>query len=218
MTEGPQPPVAIVFDWDNTLVDTWPVIHDSLAVTLEAMGHESWTLDETRHRVRKSLRDAFPGMFGDRWEEARRIFYAAFERMHIERLRPIEDAGELLAALSSTDVHLAVLSNKTGAYLRAEAVHLGWSRYFESIVGAGDAARDKPAPESLRLALARTPVAPGPGVWIVGDAGIDMEIAHKTGCLPVLLHSDAGDTEFAPWPPTHCFASCRGLLKYVAGW
>ncbi len=218
MTEGPRPPVAIVFDWDNTLVDTWPVIHESLTATLKAMGHEPWTFEETRQRVRKSLRDSFPELFGDRWEEARGVFYAAFERMHIERLRPIEDAGELLASLSTAGVHLAVLSNKTGAYLRAEAAHLGWSGYFDSLIGAGDAARDKPAPESLHLALARTPVGPGLGVWIVGDAGIDMEIAHKTGCLPVLLHRDAGDTEFAPWPPAHCFASCRGLLEYITGW
>jgi phosphoglycolate phosphatase len=217
VTDAPSPPAAIVFDWDNTLVDTWPVIHESLMVTLEAMDHQPWTFEETRERVRNSLRDTFPGLFGDRWEEARRIFYAAFERVHIERLRPIEDAGELLGSLSSAGVHLAVLSNKTGAYLRAEAAHLGWSGYFESIVGAGDATRDKPAPESLCLALARTPVSPGSEVWIVGDAGIDMEIAHKTGCLPVLLHRDAGDREFAAWPPAHCFTSCRGLLKCVVG-
>ena len=166
MIDGPPRPAAIVFDWDNTLVDTWPVIHESLMVTLSAMGHEPWTFEE----------------------------------------------------LSASDVHVAVLSNKTGMYLRAEALHLGWSGYFDSLVGAGDAARDKPAPESLQLALARAPVQPGPKVWIVGDAGIDMEIAHRTGCLPVLLHRDAGDPEFAAWPPTHCFASCRGLLEYITGW
>jgi len=215
---GPLRPAAIVFDWDNTLVDTWPVIHESLSVTFQAMGHEPWTFEETRQRVRKSLRDAFPGLFGDRWEEARQIFYAAFERTHLQRLQPIEDAGELLAFLSSAGIHLAVLSNKTGAYLRAEAAHLGWSGYFGSLVGAGDAARDKPARESLRLALAHAPVRPGPRVWIVGDAGIDMEIAHKTGCLPVLLHRDGGDPEFVTWPPAHCFASCRGLLQYMTGW
>jgi phosphoglycolate phosphatase len=218
MKDAPPRPAAIVFDWDNTLVDTWPVIHESLAVTLRAMGHEPWTYDETRRRVRRSLRDAFPAMFGDRWEEARRIFYSAFERVHIERLRPIEGSEDLLAALSAAGLHLGILSNKTGQYLRAEADHLGWSRYFMSLVGAGDAAQDKPAPESLYLALAPAPVKAGPQVWIVGDAGIDMEIAHRTGCLPVLLHRDADDPEFSTWPPAHCFASCRGLLEYIAGW
>ncbi len=218
MKNGRSRPEAIVFDWDNTLVDTWPVIHDALTVTFRAMGQSSWTFEETRTRVRRSLRDAFPRLFGERWKEARGIFYDAFERVHIDRLRPLDDADELLGALSDADVHLAVLSNKTGRYLRAEAAHLGWTGYFDCLVGAGDAPRDKPAPVALQLALARAPVGPGPRVWIVGDAGIDMEVAHKTGCRPVLLHWDPGDSEFAAWPPGHCFASCRTLLEYIEGW
>ena len=64
-------PRAVVFDWDNTLVDTWPVIHDSMNAALAAMGHAPWSFDETRERVRRSMREAFPEMFGARWEEAR---------------------------------------------------------------------------------------------------------------------------------------------------
>lgn len=218
MRDGPPRPATIVFDWDNTLVDTWPVIHEALAVTLLAMGHQPWTIEQTRLRVRRSLRDGFPELFGDRWEEARQLFYAAFERVHIDQLQPIDNAGQLLDALATAGVPLAVLSNKTGRYLRAEAAHLGWSGYFDRLVGAGDAARDKPAPEALLLALARTPVGPGPDVWIVGDAGIDMETAHKTGCRPVLMHRSADEPEFATWPPAHCFVSCRTLLQYIEGW
>ena len=29
-------PRAAIFDWDNTLVDTWPVIHESMNATLYA--------------------------------------------------------------------------------------------------------------------------------------------------------------------------------------
>ena len=31
-------PQAALFDWDNTLVDTWPVIHEAMNTTLSAMG------------------------------------------------------------------------------------------------------------------------------------------------------------------------------------
>ena len=219
MTQLPHVPRAVVFDWDNTLVDTWPTIHRSLATTLEAMGHRPWTLEETRARVRLSLRDSFPMLFGERWEEAREIFYDAFERVHIEALAPIEGADRLLAAFRDSGTYLAVVSNKTGRYLRLEVEHLGWHRYFDRVVGAGDAERDKPAPESLLMALSDAPVAAGPGVWFVGDSGIDMEIAHRTGCVPVLLHrSDEDSREFANWPPRHHFYSCEEVSLLVERW
>ena len=67
-------PKALLFDWDNTLVESWDAIHHALVVTFEAMGHEPWSLDETKARVRRSLRDAFPALFGARWEEARKLY------------------------------------------------------------------------------------------------------------------------------------------------
>lgn len=219
MTELPRKPRVVVFDWDNTLVDTWPTIHKSLATTLEAMGQRPWTLEETRARVRLSLRDSFPILFGERWEEARAIFYEAFGRVHIEALAPLAGADRLLAAFHNANIYLAVVSNKTGRYLRLEAEHLGWDRLFHRIVGAGDAERDKPAPEALLLALSDAPVRAGPEVWFIGDSGIDMEIAHKTGCVPVLLHrSDDVSNEFAKWPPRHRFCSCDEVSLLVERW
>ena len=67
-------PRALIFDWDNTLVDTWPTIHEALSHTFEAMGVEPWTLEQTRQRVRRSMRESFPELFGDRWTHARDIF------------------------------------------------------------------------------------------------------------------------------------------------
>lgn len=217
MTDGPSRPQAVVFDWDNTLVDTWPTIHESLSATFQAMGREPWSFDETRARVRHSLREAFPALFGDRWIEARDIFYATFERSHIERLVVIEGALELLKSLSGAGIELAVLSNKTGRYLRDEVEHLGWAGYFAAVVGAGDATRDKPDPEALALALAGTRCKPGPEVWFVGDSGIDMEAAHRTGCTPVLLHRhDLDSAEFRDWPPEYSFDGCITFMKFVA--
>ena len=219
MTAPPARPAAVVFDWDNTLVDTWPTIHDALTVTFEAMGRRPWSLAETKARVRQSLRDSFPGLFGERWTEAREIFYKAFERSHIERLVPISGASELLAALSAAGIDMAVLSNKTGRYLRDEVAHLDWQGYFAATVGAGDAERDKPARQALELALGPLDCEPGESVWIVGDSGIDLEIAHRTGCVPILMHrQDLDADEFAEWPPEIVFSGCNSLKELIARW
>lgn len=215
----PTPPAILLFDWDNTLVDTWPVIHASLADVFLHMGHEPWTLEEVRTRVRHSLRDSFPVLFGDRWEEARDVFYAAFERRHIEALAPAPDAEALLQAAHDRGLTLGVVSNKTGGYLRKEAAHLGWERYFGALVGAGDAARDKPDLAAVHHALQAMGVAEDHDparIWFIGDSNVDMQVAHAAGCLPVLIRPDAGPPgEFERWPPALHLPDCAALARLV---
>jgi phosphoglycolate phosphatase len=204
-------PRAIVFDWDNTLVDSWTTIHEALVLTFKAMGREPWTLPETKLRVRRSLRDAFPALFGERWEEARRLYLDHFTAMHIERLTPILGAAELLVEAQRNGFHLAVLSNKTGRILRLEADHLGWTPHFKRLVGAGDAKADKPDPLAMQFALEGSGFT-GADVWYVGDTALDMECATRAGCTAVLLGElDPDDQGFEKFPPQLRFADFTAL-------
>ena len=93
----------------------------SMNQTLKAMGHAEWTIEETNERVRRSLREAFPPLFGNRWKEARDIFYAAYRAVHLERIAKKEGAEELIRVLFGLGVCLGVVSNKSGGHLRAES-------------------------------------------------------------------------------------------------
>jgi phosphoglycolate phosphatase len=213
-------PRAILFDWDNTLVESWGVIHEAMNLTLDAMGHPRWTREETEQKVRASLRDSFPHLFGDRWKEAEKVFYDSFEAIHLEHLRPLSGAAELLAYLSKTlNLYVGVVSNKRGPFLRKEAAHLGWSDYFRKMAGAGDAARDKPALEHVQLALSDLKggdLPAGPDIWFVGDADIDLKCAYNAGCLPILVRpKPPGDAEFPGHEPSLYFPDCAGFLAYL---
>ncbi len=213
---GKEKPGAIIFDWDNTLVDSWEVIHTTLNATLTHYGLAAWTVEETRMRVRKSLRDSFPILFGDHWREAGDFFYEFFETIHLEKLTALQGAGELLADIAAEGIYLGVVSNKQGSYLRKEAEHLGWDGFFGKIVGANDAENDKPAPDPVHLALSAGRIAAGPGVWFVGDADIDMECAINAGCIPVLLRRQApSEREFASAEPVYYVAGCQELGKLI---
>jgi phosphoglycolate phosphatase len=207
-----QRPRAILFDWDNTLVDSWGVIHEALVITFQAMGHVPWTLDETKQRVRHSLRDAFPRLFGDRWEEARQIYLDAFTAVHLERLRAVTGAQTLLEALADEDYYLAVVSNKTGRLLRREAEHLGWSRHFRAMVGAGDAKADKPDPAVVHAALLGSGLDPALA-WLVGDTALDLECAAAAGCVPILLAAAESAEETPKVLPALRFSDCSSLLQ-----
>src|SRR5947209_6091206 len=205
-------PRAIIFDWDNTLVDSWPTIHAALNTTLTTMGHAPWTLEESKERVRLSLRDSFPRLFGNRWEEARRVYLDAFLAIHLERLTVLPGILELLEHLAAGGFHLAVVSNKTGPILRREAEHLGWTRYFRHLVGATDAAADKPDIAPVLMALNGAPVRAGPEVWFIGDTAVDMQCALNSGCVPVLLGpSDPASAEFSEFEPALAFDDSAAL-------
>lgn len=224
MTDNATPirhPRAILFDWDNTLVDSWATIHEALNFLMRAMDKPEWSLAETRERVRLSLREAFPPLFGERWEEAREIYLGRFRAIHLDRLTALPGRDRMLRGLAEHEVFLGVVSNKTGEILRREVAQLGWSGYFGSIVGAGDAPADKPASDPVHLALLPSGVPAGSDVWFVGDTAIDMECALNSGCVAVLLGNaetpEELAREFARFPPHLSFADEAGLFRSLEG-
>lgn len=209
-----KPPRAILFDWDNTLVDNWEVILAAFNTALTAMDRRPWTLSESRARIKHSLRDGFPAMFGDRWREARKIFYDHFTATHLDGLRPMPGAVELLGGLARKDIYLGVVSNKRGDLLRREAEHLGWTGYFGKLIGADDASEDKPAVAPVDMALVGSGVTRGADVWIVGDNDIDVLCARNATCVAVLV-GDAAPELSGGDKPDFFVADCLELAKLL---
>ncbi len=209
-------PKAVIFDWDDTLVDGWPAIHEATNDTLTTFGLEPWTYEQTRANVRRSMRDSFPELFGDRWEEAAEHFYTAIRRTHLDFLTPLDGAEALLQQLAAEGLYLGVVSNKNGDLVRDEADHLGWTTYFAQIVGATDAEKDKPDPAPLRMVLQDFDDDAGPEVWFIGDAVSDMECAKRGGVTAVLIcEKEADSDEFAAFRPDFAVKNAVELAKYL---
>tara|TARA_B100001057_G_scaffold451024_1_gene493625 strand:- start:1158 stop:1820 length:663 start_codon:yes stop_codon:yes gene_type:complete len=205
-------PAAVIFDWDSTLVDNWKAIHLSINATLAKMGHQTWTEDETRRRAKSSARDAFPGLFGEKSEQALRFFYEAFERFQLGELNKLNGAEDLIKTLSKHDIYLAIVSNKNGDHLRKEVAELGWSFYFRAVVGASDAIEDKPSVEPVKMALKDAGLGSKSIIWFVGDSIIDLQCAIVSGCVPILIEGGSiDDVCLKYWPPHSIFSSCKEL-------
>ncbi len=168
-----------------------------------------WTAEDTRARVRVSLRESFPAMFGDRWTEARDIFYAALAQQHLLHVRPMPGAAEALAAGRAWPQ--GVVSNKTGNFLRAEVAHLGWAETFGAVIGAGDATADKPDPAPIHLALLRMGATADRSVWYLGDTALDMQAARAAGVTAVLIGDAAHDGGVDRAAPDLHFPSAQAL-------
>jgi len=184
-------PDVLLYDWDNTLVDAWAGVTAALNATFDAFSLPRWTVAETQARVRVSLRDSFPVMFGDQWTRARDIFYATLEQEHLHHVTPMPGVAQALHAGRTRKQ--GVVSNKTGRFLRQEVQHLGWSAYFGTVIGAGDAMADKPDPAPILLALRTLGNEPTANVWYLGDTALDMHAARAAGVTAVLIGDAAHD-------------------------
>jgi phosphoglycolate phosphatase len=191
MQRQPVQPSVLLYDWDNTLVDGWAGIAAALNAVFGEFAMQEWSVAETKERVRVSLRDSFPAMFGAEWERARDIFYSALDEQHLRHVRPMPGVIEALAAGATCPQ--GVVSNKAGRYLRAEVAHLGWGDHFGTVIGAGDATADKPDPAPILLALEHLGRKADRSVWYLGDTALDMAAARAAGVMPVLIGDASHD-------------------------
>jgi phosphoglycolate phosphatase len=186
-------PKAVIFDWDNTLVESWSAIHFALNKTMEKMGQELWSEEKVKSDIHKSARDLFPELFGERWQEAAEIFKQNYRANHLEKVTLLSGAIDLIEFLGKQNILIFVISNKTGEALRLETNHLEINNKFFSVVGAGDADFDKPNRATVDLALKGSNLNLQKDlIWFVGDTITDIECAINSGCRPILYGQGVG--------------------------
>jgi phosphoglycolate phosphatase len=161
------------------------------------------------------LRDSFPRLFAGQADFALTTYLTAYERIHLEHLTAMPAAAAMLDTAQDLGLYLGIVSNKTGPNLRQEVEYLGWSPRFRKIVGATDAARDKPAPDPVHLALGNGGIAAGPEVWFIGDTDIDMLCARNSGCTGILVNHEPPSAEAAAAGPSHHVADCAGFARLL---
>lgn len=208
-------PKAVIFDWDDTIVHTWHIIHAAINVTLQHMGHAPWSADEARTRIGPPARVLFTELFGaDKWQEADAVYIQAYAESIAGNIQVHDGAADMLRYFHTRNIPMVCLSSKRGTVLRCEVVHLGFDKYFANVVGAGDAPQDKPDPAAVHFALAPTGIAAGADVWMVGDGATDMICAHSAGLTPILIETKLPAPEqIAETPPAVRF---KTQVEFVA--
>ncbi len=212
MVSPARKPDLIIFDWDDTLVDSYAAIHHAINAARAAYQLPVWSLAETRENCRIALREIFPVWFGAEWEAAQEVFYRAFAAEHIRLLKKKAGADALLMLLQQKRITLSVNSNKKAQYLRNEIEHLNWTDYFRVIIGAGDVERGKPAPDGVLRICAECGVQPMKNVWFVGDNAVDDATARACGILPIIVREETDEMLGEV-----VFPNLDALAKYCSG-
>jgi len=200
---------AVLFDIDDTLVDTRGAFRHALAVVAEryltaeisaddlvttwradAGGHyRAFTRGEIGYREQRMRRaNELHAMYGgpelddggfDAWDE---VFEQAFQAGWVAH----EDVGEVLDALDAAGIPYGALSNARVAYQEHKLEIAGLSR-VPMLVGVDTLGFGKPDPRVFALAAERIGAAPANLAYVGDEYDIDAVAATDAGMLGVWI-------------------------------
>lgn len=177
---------ALFFDWDNTLVDAWPVLLTATNFTRNHFGLSPVSLDDLKILARSSTRESFPKNFGEKWQLAQDLFYSQVQNnAHLLQIFP--QTKNFLKSVNKKNLKTALISNKLNTLLKKEVAE--FNLHFDIILGSGDAPFDKPAKNMGSIALEKLNLQPHEVIYI-GDSITDWQFAENLGMLTIAIGNE----------------------------
>ena len=176
---------VVLFDLDGTVVDSGGII-------LASMRHATRTV-LGREISDEALMAAVggPGLEAQMLEfggqenlEALIMTYRAHNEPLHDRLEAFAGMDDVLIALKEGGRKLGLVSAKRRSTVELAFAATAIGHLFDVVVGGDEAARQKPAPDTLLLALERLDERPENAVY-VGDSPYDMSAAKSGGLYAI---------------------------------
>lgn len=168
----------VVFDWDGTLADTYPVISAAYENVFKSMGLPPISYDEIK-RITSTLqnKDTLGYLFGDRKEEAKEFYYRYINEHHISKLEMMPNAEKLIHYCVDNDINCYLITNKKRNFFLEESDKVGFTPFFTNIVAAGDFQEDKPHPIATKAVFLHGKPSANE-ILVVGDGYADYKVAR----------------------------------------
>ena len=179
---------AAVFDLDGTLLNTLADLADSGNELLASYDMAPHPEKAYRYYVgngsRKLMERILPGRTPEQIDEALARYKAIYEKRLTVKTTPYTGILEMLSALRTRGVRMAVCTNK-----HVSAAEVLIRKYFpadsfDAYEGDCPGVPRKPDPAHVRIVLDNMGVGPEETVYL-GDSGVDMQTAVNAGVLPV---------------------------------
>ncbi len=185
---------AVVWDYDGTLMDTYPMMTDCLYDALAVHGlkaEKEWLLSAMKETLSYAV-EACAARFQTDPVMLLRDF-RAFERLHFSRALPLPGIPETMARLHAMGIRQMLCTHRDKTALEGlKAHHL--DGYLADAVTAEMGFPRKPDPTSLRYLLGRAGIAPEEAV-MVGDRPLDIQAGRAAGTKTCLLDPEGRFTQ-----------------------
>lgn len=183
---------AVIFDFDNVIVDSEPYHYEAYARVFANRGHvidrdEYWLEWTSRGggaegEIRRHRLDLDPSAI----RAEKDPIYAGFCRSGI--IRPFPEAASVIERLRRRRLALAIASGSYEADIRAILVACGLDRHFDAVVGKDNIERWKPHPDTYLAAAAKLGIEPD-RCLAVEDAEKGVRSARDAGMRVVLIET-----------------------------
>lgn len=163
-------PTAFSFDVDGTLADTFPWYADTLRL---CAGDSRFEVEERLRggaNLVHTIRDAGVGV-------AR---FMTLSRRRRAAIVTYPGVGDTLGALTSRGIPLGIVSSLPAELVAIVLEGCGLSKYFRSVIHAGNCRVKKPRAEPLLRCFAELGVGTAGGYY-VGDRSVDQQAAASAG-------------------------------------
>ena len=208
---------AVLFDLDGTLADTIPLIVASYQHAFRTVLGEE--IGEARARawigrpLLAALLEESPEHGHDLDQTYREWNLANTARL----IRRYEGVPEMLEALASAGVRMAVATSKRRQTARLALEGVGIDHLIEVAAALEDTTRHKPEPDPLLHAAASLGAQPCDCVY-VGDATVDVLAARAAGMAAIAVSWGAADREaLAATGPDALVDTVADLTAYLLG-
>jgi 2-phosphoglycolate phosphatase len=172
---------AVLFDFDGTLIDSYPAIAASVNFVRQAHGLPPLDILEVKQHVGRGPDHLLSHTVPDFRAEIDVPRYRAHHpTVMLAGTSLLPGAADVLRALHGAGKRLGLCSNKPRLFSGKLLQHLDIDRLFEVVLGPEDVPRPKPAPDMLVTALERLQM-PAERVLYVGDMTVDIETARSAG-------------------------------------
>jgi phosphoglycolate phosphatase len=178
-----KPVELIIFDLDGTLVNTLEDIAASVNFTLQKLGRPPIPVISVRQYVGDGIEMLMRRALNGRDEflsDAVGIYKVHHSRNLIVRSRLYPSVVDVLEHFRA--VPMAVISNKTSAFVQPLLDGLNISGYFRMVLGADSGLPLKPSPDSVQKIMAEFK-SPKDRTVIVGDGTTDVRAGKAAGVI-----------------------------------
>jgi len=166
----------IIFDFDGTLANTWPVIFHCCVHVFQKHDNRELTLTDIHAMTGPTELKIIEMHLANQAMAAAAVedFVADYENQHEALVERDEAILNLLRHLRQSGVGLALFTGKSRRTLEISLRKLGWDIVFDKIVSGDDVRHSKPSPEGI-LQILEAMSWDRKDTIFVGDSNDDMQ-------------------------------------------